>query len=235
MSTIRLHCLPFIYLVLVIGLYGQTEQKDAKQPRPSIEELHRDVERLTNKYETVRISPTSPDYSLLQRRAHEAKVCGFFEDLFQLTRIREVTPDTTEKFAPVSVSPAGRELLGVGEAAKPLILEYITKGNVTEWQTRVLKDVLRSFELRKKYEMERAAQAAGLPPPPKTPDPPADVIRAEFPGDFPAGIPSKPSPVPKASDEKPVAVSKEPNSMSWVVWPVVVAAGLALLWVLRKR
>jgi hypothetical protein len=99
-------------------------------------------------HKDVPIDRESPDYGLFAIVGEAAKNDReFVDELIKLTVIRDVPGRTTEKCNPVSFSPSGRELIRIGSGLKDVIQEHFQSGRLSEWQSWVLSDVLRTYQL----------------------------------------------------------------------------------------
>ena len=195
--------------------------------------LHERIREILEKHRDVPIDRESPEYGLFAIVGEAAKSDrAFVDELINLTVIRDVPGDTTEKFSPAGFSPAGRQLQIIGSGVTEVIKTHLNSGRLSTWQSWVLSDILRTFQL-----MDQGPDGVTIPA----------IILDSYGELWPTFAPSAPTTQPALVQPPIVAVpgaplteksETEPNLSSKsneFTLAVILVISAILLWLLIKR
>lgn len=226
MKPIRVYLLGIVCLFAVSAVCGQAVPTKVELRSGQLDEMRKHADHLKTTYREIGIVPNTPDYVLFEQIAVAALFAPqFIEDLIDLTVIKDRLPDSTEPIPPFGFSPAGRQLLMLGEASRQPIEARMAGSTLTDWQRQVLKDVLHFLDVdqQRKDPTSAGVQAKAI----------RQAAIARMAKDGTLGVwpdlPSNPTPPSEAPEPLP------PQSRAWIVWLFAVLAAITGLWLLVRK
>lgn len=238
--------LTFLYLASCLFICCQHEGALAQDARPAageadIASIRQDINVLQAKYKNVSIPEDSPDLKLFDRLRTAAHTTGqFIEELIDLTAISETQPQTTERFTPLSLSPAGGILCGLGitdPSVSSAIGARLAEGNLSELQSNVLNELLWSLEMRDKSKKDPTIMIPRMPKQWPTAEQHRAALNqsAAAPDSAVEGStpkPVAPVPLPAMHDN---AFARPITPAQYLFWTLAVLAGIGAITFLIKR
>ena len=258
MKHLFLNFLTISCLICAGGLAAQEvvapsagEERRAEQVREEMVEFkakYLNTGTLRGSPDQMRMVRGSPDHqrfkALVRWMVGEYKTSGtFFEELIDLTQLREVRPDTTEDFIPLELTPAGQAFNSLGAEMRPIYEARLAEGNLTDWQKDVLNELIYFSDLREDAEKNPDGISRRKFPPLISPDPNSivdrvDPIYLQPKPKSPPASPEKAAPLiqesgeksaasPHGSDPRPPAQDTQPVTPNqWLLWTLVALLGI---------